>query len=60
MNENEKFLNDVIAGAVDLGADATGERLEQIGEDLDPALEDLFEQAAEVYAQFAINNAQSA
>ena len=34
--------------------------LEQIGEDLDPALEDLFEQAAEVYAQFAINNAQSA
>lgn len=60
VNENEKFLNDVIAGAVDLGADATGERLEQIGEDLDPALEDLFEQAAEVYAQFAINNAQSA
>lgn len=60
VNENEKFLNDVIAGTVDLGADATGERLEQIGEDLDPALEDLFEQAAEVYAQFAINNAQSA
>ena len=60
MNENEKFLNDVIAGAVDLGADATGERLEQIGEDLDPALEDLFEQAAEAYAQFAINNAQNA
>lgn len=60
VNENEKFLNDVIAGAVDLGADATGERLEQIGEDLDPALEDLFEQAAEAYAQFAINNAQNA
>lgn len=59
VNEAEKFLNDVIAGSVDLLADETDARIEQIGENLDPSLEALFEQAIEVYSQAAIKNAQS-
>lgn len=59
MNNDEQFLNDVVAGNVDLLADATGDRIEQIGENLDPALESLFEQAIDAYSQAAIKNAQS-
>lgn len=59
MNNDEQFLNDVIAGAVDLLANDTGDRIEQIGENLDPALESLFEQAIDAYSQAAIKNAQS-
>ncbi|MCO8088247.1 hypothetical protein [Acinetobacter indicus] len=59
VSENEQFLNDLIAGLVDLAADETGARLESMAEGLDPALESLFEQAAEAYAQFAINNAKT-
>ena len=58
-NDDEKFLNDVIAGTVDLLAGDTGDRIEQIGENLDPALEALFEQAIDAYSQAAIKNAQS-
>ena len=59
VSEDEQFLNDLIAGLVDLAADETGARLESMAEGLDPALESLFEQAAEAYAQFAINNAKT-
>lgn len=58
-NESLAFLNSVIAGEVDLSADSIGERLESMAENLDPSLEQLFEQAADAYAQFAIKNAQS-
>ncbi len=60
MNKTEEqFLNDVIAGSLDLLADETGDRLEQIAENLDPSLEGLFAQAVEAYSQAALNNASS-
>ena len=58
-NNEQNFLNDVIAGNVDLLADETGNRIEQIGENLDPSLEALFEQAIEAYSQAALKNAQN-
>ena len=57
--DEQQFLNDVIASKVDLLAEDTGNRIEQIGENLDPSLEDLFEQAIEVYSQAALKNAQN-
>ncbi|OTG87872.1 hypothetical protein [Acinetobacter sp. ANC 3813] len=58
-SENEQFLNAVIAGTADMLADATGDKLEQIGENLDEALTDLFEQAVNAYTAAALNNAKS-
>lgn len=58
-NSEQNFLNDVIAGNVDLLAEDTGNRIEQIGENLDPSLEALFEQAIEAYSQAALKNAQN-
>ena len=50
----------MINGAIDLSGQDVGDRLEQIGESLDPKLEDLFEKAADAYASFAIENAKRA
>lgn len=58
-NTEEQFLNDVIAGSVDMLADETGDRLEQIAENLDPSLEGLFAQAIDAYTQAALGNASS-
>ncbi|WP_065994777.1 defense against restriction DarA-related protein [Acinetobacter defluvii] len=57
---DEAYLNQVIQGAIDLSGQDVGERLEQIGENLPPELEPLFEQAADAYAAFAIENAKRA
>lgn len=54
--EDEQFLNDVIAWRIDLIANDTGERLEQISENLDPSLQELFEQAVNAYAEAALAN----
>lgn len=56
---DEQFLNDVIAGTADMLADETGEKLETIGENLDEALADLFEQAVNAYTASALNNAKT-
>lgn len=58
-NQDQQFLNDVIAGNVDLLSEDTANRIEQIGDNLDPAHEDLFEQAIEAYSQAALKNAQT-
>lgn len=58
-NEDEQFLNDVIAGSIDLLANETGDRLEKIGENLDESLTDLFNQAVDAYTVAALNNATS-
>lgn len=58
-SENEQFLNAVIAGTADMLADDTGEKLEQIGENLDEALSSLFDQAVNAYTAAALNNANS-
>ena len=52
---DELFLSDLIAGKLDLGDPSTGDKLEQIGENLEPSLQPLFDQAAEVYADYSIN-----
>ena len=57
---DEAYLNQVIQGSVDLSGQDVGDRLEQIGENLPPELESLFEQAADAYAAFAIENAKRA
>lgn len=54
-NEVETFLNQVIAGEVDMSDPSFGDRLLEIGENLDPSLEALFEQASDVYADYAIS-----
>lgn len=58
-NEDQQFLNTVIAGSVDLLANETGDRLEKIGENLDESLTDLFNQAVDAYTVAALNNATS-
>lgn len=58
-NQDQQFLNDVIAGNVDLLSEDTANRIEQIGENLEPAHEALFEQAIEAYSQAALKNAQT-
>ncbi|WP_162626509.1 lipase chaperone [Acinetobacter sp. CFCC 10889] len=57
---DETYLNQVIQGSIDLSGQDVGDRLEQIGENLPPELEPLFEQAADAYAAFAIENAKRA
>lgn len=59
-NPDEAYLNQVIHGGIDLTDPLVGDRLEQIGENLPSELESLFEQAADVYAAFAIENAKKA
>jgi len=54
-NEVETFLNQVIAGEVNMSDPSFGDRLLEIGENLDPSLEALFEQASDVYADYAIS-----
>lgn len=53
--EIKKFLDDVIAGNVDLSDQKIGDKLIKIGENLDPTLETLFQVAAAKYAEFAMN-----
>ncbi|HGW3984088.1 TPA: hypothetical protein ACNICG_003447 [Acinetobacter baumannii] len=57
VNLDKEFLANVINGSVNLAENETGAKLEAIGENLPEELEELFNQAAEVYAQFAITNA---
>ncbi|ENV27849.1 hypothetical protein, partial [Acinetobacter baumannii] len=57
VNTDKEFLANVINGSVNLAENETGAKLEAIGENLPEELEELFNQAAEVYAQFAITNA---
>jgi hypothetical protein len=57
VNPDQEFLTGVIDGSVNLADDETGAKLEEIGERLSEDLTDLFNQAAEAYAQFAIENA---
>ena len=57
--EDEQFLNDVVAEKVDLLVNATGERLEQIGENLTPSLQELFDQAVNAYTAAALANANT-
>lgn len=59
-NDSDKeFLEKLINNDIDLSSDSTGERLEVIGENLDPELEALFEQAVNQYAEFALNSANN-
>jgi hypothetical protein len=56
-NTDQEFLANVINGSVNLAENETGAKLEAIGENLPDELHELFNQAAEIYAQFAITNA---
>lgn len=58
-DDTTAFLNDVISGNVDLSADATGAKLEEIGASLEGTNEQLFNEAVNAYVNFALNNAQS-
>ena len=58
-NKDKEFLESLIDGNVDLSLDETGAQLEIIGENLSPEIEELFEQAVNKYAEFAITNANS-
>lgn len=51
-NPDTEYLQSIVDGTADLSV--AGDELERIGDDLPPELEALFEQAAEVYAQYAI------
>ena len=58
--ETRQYLNQVINDEIDLSSQDVGDRLEQIGENLPSELEVLFEQSADAYATFAIENAKRA
>lgn len=55
VDADTEYLQSIINGTADLAN--AGDDLERIGENLNPELEDLFEQAAEAYAQYAIAQA---
>ena len=52
-NPDAEYLQAIIDGTADLSV--AGDELERIGDNLPPELEELFEQAAEAYAQYAIS-----
>ena len=51
-NPDAEYLQAIIDGTADLSV--AGDELERIGDNLPPELEELFEEAAEAYAQYAI------
>lgn len=51
-NPDAEYLQAIIDGTADLSV--AGDELERIGDNLSPELEELFEEAAEAYAQYAI------
>lgn len=53
INLDAEYLQAVIDGTADLSV--AGDELERIGDNLSPELEELFEQAAEAFAQYAIS-----
>lgn len=53
--DTRAFLENAANGKLDFSDVSIGDRLEQLADNLDPELNDLFEQAAEAYAQYAIN-----
>ncbi len=52
-NPDAEYLQAIIDGTADLSV--AGDELERIGDNLSPETEDLFEQAAEAFAQYAIS-----
>lgn len=52
-NPDAEYLQAIIDGTADLSV--AGDELERIGDNLSPELEELFEQAAEAFAQYAIS-----
>lgn len=55
ISENEQFLNDIIGGTADMSDEGFSDKLLAIAENLDPLLEELFEQASDAYADYAIS-----
>lgn len=55
MSEDEQFLNDVIAGTVDMSAEGFSDKLFAIAENLDPSLQELLDRVADAYANYAIS-----
>lgn len=55
VSEAEQFLNDIINGTADMSDEAFSDKLLALAENLDPSLEDLFEQASDAYADYAIS-----
>ena len=55
VSDDQQFLERVVAGTEDMSSADFGDKLIAIAENLDPALEALFEQATDAYANYAIS-----
>ena len=55
VSDDQQFLERVVAGTEDMSSADFGDKLIAIAENLDPALEALFEQATDAYANYVIS-----